>query len=102
MGLDYILSLNNSNYPVKNLAGYMGFEVTWTEPDQINLVHGNKLITMYLNKAFYTVNGVVAPYLEDRDIIMVPLEILADELGYQVFYDEEFNEVYIYNDHYLQ
>lgn len=89
--------------PVRNLAEAMGFEVTWVEPDRINMVRGDTSISMYVGKHTYTVNGVektmdVAPFIEDGRRTLVPVRFVAEELGCRVEYDGLSNTVYIYSE----
>lgn len=86
--------------PLRNLAEAMGCAVTWVEPDQINISRGDTNITMVVNQTSYMVNGVerqmdVAPFIKNGNITMIPLRTIAEELGYQVFYHQNVNKVFI-------
>ena len=86
--------------PLRNLAEALGCEVTWVEPDQINISLGDISITMYVNKQTYTVNGIekqldVPPFIKNGKRTMVPLRVIAEELGCQVEFSSQTNTVYI-------
>ncbi|MFX4263764.1 stalk domain-containing protein [Pelotomaculum propionicicum] len=87
--------------PLRNLAEALGCEVGWVEPDQINIVRGDKTINMFINKTGYLVNGeekqLDAPPFIMGDRTMVPLRFVAEELGCTVEYDSATNTVNIYS-----
>jgi len=87
--------------PLRNLAEALGCEVTWVEPDQINISRGDISITMYVNKQTYTVNGIekqldAPPFIKNGKRTMVPLRVIAEELGCQVEFNSQLDTVYIY------
>ncbi len=87
--------------PLRNLAEALGCEVSWTSPDQIGIVRGNTLITLYIDKRTYYVNGEEKqldrpPYIYGQRT-MVPVRFLAEELGCVVQYNDAENTVYIYS-----
>ncbi|MDF9407506.1 copper amine oxidase N-terminal domain-containing protein [Pelotomaculum isophthalicicum JI] len=86
--------------PVRNLSKALGCEVTWVDPDQINICREDTSITMYIGQQTYTVNGVekqfdVPPFTRDKTITMVPLRTIAEELGFQVRYDSASKTIFI-------
>lgn len=86
--------------PLRNLAEALGSEVTWVEPDQININRGDTSMTMYINKRSYMVNGIekqldMPPFIKSGKRTMVPVRIVAEELGCRVEYDEISNTVFI-------
>jgi len=88
--------------PVRNLAENLGGEVTWVEPDQVNICREDISITMYIDKQLYTVNSAekhldVPPFLKYGTITMVPLRFVAEELGCRVEYDDASNTVFIFS-----
>lgn len=87
--------------PLRNLAEALGCEVSWTSPDQIGIVRGDTLITMYIDKRTYYVNGEEKqldrpPYVYGQRT-MVPVRFVAEELGCAVQYNDAENTVYIYS-----
>lgn len=85
--------------PLRNLAETLGFEVTWTEPDRIDLKREDISITMYIGNPVYIANGIektldVPPFIKDGRT-MVPLRFIAEEFGCQVDYDEATKTVFI-------
>ncbi len=87
--------------PLRNLAEALGCEVSWTSPDQIVIVRGDTLITMYIDKQTYYVNGAEKqldspPYVYGQRT-MVPVRFVAEELGCTVQYNDAENTVYIYS-----
>jgi hypothetical protein len=86
--------------PLRSLAEALGFEVSWVEPNQINIMRGGSVINMYINKPGYMVNGVEkqldAPPFIMGSRTMVPLRFIAEELGCTVQYDAATNTVNIF------
>jgi hypothetical protein len=87
--------------PLRGLAEALGFEVSWVEPDQINIMRGGSVINMYINKPGYMVNGTEkqldAPPFIMGSRTMVPLRFIAEELGCTVQYDAATNTVNIFS-----
>ena len=86
--------------PLRSLAEALGFEVGWVEPDQINIMRGDSVINMYINKPGYMVGGMEkqldAPPFIMGSRTMVPLRFIAEELGCTVQYDGATNTVNIF------
>lgn len=100
----YVVNLKDGKrvmVPLRNLAEALGCEVSWTSPDQINIVRGDTVINMYINKRTYYVNGEekqldATPFIREKRT-MVPLRFVAEELGCAVQYNDAENTVYIYS-----
>lgn len=91
---------NRIMVPLRSLAEALGSEVTWVEPDQINISRGDTSMTMYVNKRSYTVNGIekqldMPPFIKSGKRTMIPIRVVAEELGCRVEYDEITNTVFI-------
>ncbi len=100
----YIVEVENGGrvmVPVRALAESLGCEVNWNAPDRLDIVSGDKTISMLINKTAYSVNGVEkqldAPPLIAGDRTTVPLRFIAEELGCTVQYDGATNTVIIYS-----
>ncbi len=86
--------------PLRNLAEALGCEVSWTSPDQINIVRDDTVINMYINKRIYNVNGEeklldASPFISNQRT-MVPVRFVAEEFGCTIQYNDAENTVYIY------
>ncbi len=100
----YVVNLKSGKrvmVPLRNLAEALGCEVGWTNPDQINIMRGDTVINMYINKRTYYVNGeekqLDSPPFISGQRTMVPLRFVAEELGCTVQYNDVENTVYIYS-----
>ena len=87
--------------PLRTLAESLGYEVEWVAPDQVNIVYGDKIMNMFVNRTVYLVDSeerqLDAPPTIKNDRIMVPLRFVAEELGCSVQYDGDSNTVVIYS-----
>ncbi len=86
--------------PIRNVAEVLGCNVSWVDPDQINITKGNTSIKMYVNKKSYIINGVekqldVPPFIKDGKRTVVPLRFIAEGLGCKIDYDQQLNVVFI-------
>lgn len=88
--------------PIRNLAEAMGCEVRWTHPNRIDIVRGDKKISMYVGERKYAANNVEklldVPPVTINGRNMVPLRFIAEELGCRVEFDSSTNTVYVYTD----
>lgn len=74
--------------PARNLAEPLGCQVIASEPNEVHIVKGDKVIVLYLGENRYTVNGEdktidVAPFVMDGRT-MAPVRFVVEELGCQV------------------
>lgn len=73
----------------------------WVAPDQVNIVYGDKIMNMFVNRTVYLVDSeerqLDAPPTIKNDRIMAPLRFVAEELGCSVQYDGDSNTVVIYS-----
>ena len=82
---------NVTMVPVK-FAEDLGAEMSWnSNTHTVTYVRGNKEITMTVGSSYAMINGKMsklqmAPYYNDLGRVMVPLRMVADELGFRVKY----------------
>ena len=100
----YITQVENGGrllVPLRTLAEYLGYEVEWVAPNRVNIVYGDKTMSMFVNETVYLVGSeerqLDVPPTIKNDRTMVPLRFVAEELGCSVQYDGDSDTVVVYS-----
>lgn len=97
------LLLGHTMVPVR-FANELGAEMDWdNESKTVVYSYYDTTIELQSGNSFGYINGIreklpVAPYMNELDRLMVPLRMVAEELGYKVKYADRFSPIVISND----
>lgn len=99
--------VNGTTYvPIRTVAEGMGFDVTWDQASKTVGIHNEtSLIHLVINSKTAEVNGerktmyAPAQIFNDRtyrNVTMVPIRFVSENMGLEIYYDKPANSVYVY------
>ena len=78
--------------PARAVLEQLGYEIEWVEPDEIQVMSEDQVISLFIKQTSFTVNGAeknltVAPYTEEGRA-MVPLSFVISEMDVKLEFVE--------------
>ncbi|HBQ26079.1 MAG TPA: hypothetical protein DD791_06770, partial [Syntrophomonas sp.] len=85
--------------PLRSIGEYLGCNVEWIPPNQINMSYGNTLINLKANNNTYQINSATktldAPPVIVNGRTYVPLRVVGEAFDYNVEYDADLGIIYL-------
>lgn len=85
--------------PLRSIGEYLGCDVEWIPPNQIDMSYGNEFITLIVNKNTYQINSTIktldAPVVIVNGRTYVPLRVVGEAFNYEVEYDADLGIIYL-------
>lgn len=85
--------------PLRSIGEYLGCDVEWIPPNQINMSYGNTLINLKANNNTYQINSATktldAPPVIVNGRTYVPLRVVGEAFDYNVEYDADLGIIYL-------
>ena len=85
--------------PLRSIGEYLGCDVEWIPPNQINMSYGNTFTTLKVNENTYQINST-AKTLDVPPVIIngrtyVPLRVVGEAFNYDIEYDADLGIIYL-------